>query len=142
MVSPIRYVRRGLRVVRVDPSSPPASGGPAEPRPVPPAPVVPLGEDDYSLRLHRFASDLRLAARRYRRSTSWGDTPRTRPPSPVTPEQLKAARLAAGLTQWQLAARLRLSRSQVAEAETGRRYVNTTLGDWAAGLLFGEGVEE
>lgn len=122
----IRYVRDGLKVVRVDPC--------VVATPAPPPPPAPLGPEDYGTRLHRFAVELRGAARRYRRSTSWGATPRTRPPSPVTPEQLKAARLAAGLTQWQLAARLGLSRSQVAEAESGRRYVNTRLGDWALGL--------
>jgi Helix-turn-helix len=105
-------------------------------QPAPSARAPSVTGEDYTVRLHRFAAEIRGAARRYRRSVSWGgDTPRTRPPSPVTPEQLKAARTLAGLKQWQLAERVGMSRSQVAEAESGRRYVNTRLGDWAAGVL-------
>jgi DNA-binding XRE family transcriptional regulator len=128
----IRYERRGLRVVRVEDVAPVVRRPPPAPAPAGPG-------EEYDVRLHRFALEIRGAVRRYRRSVSWGDTPRTRAPSPVTPEQLKAARTLAGLKQWQLAARLGLSRTQVAEAESGRRYVNTRLGDWAAGVLQGKG---
>jgi hypothetical protein len=162
----VRYRREGLRVVRVPTPAPPEALRPAvveerpsrrtsspegafpqatgdQPVPSARAPSVAAGAggagaDDYHIRLHRFAVEMRGAVRRYRRSCSWGDTPRTRPPSAVTPEQLKAARTVAGLTQREVADRLGISRGQVAEAESGRRYVNTRLGDWAAGVLEGE----
>jgi DNA-binding XRE family transcriptional regulator len=140
----VRYRRDGLKVVRVDGEAPPWPVTTSEDGPSPVGdfngdPAAPAWDgEDYHIRLHRFATEIRGAARRFRRSTSREDAPRTRPPSAVTPEQLKAARALAGLKQWELAARVGLSRSQVAEAESGRRYVNTRLGEWAAGVLEGE----
>jgi DNA-binding XRE family transcriptional regulator len=134
-LSRVRFRREGLRVVRVDGAAPPWPAAPPPDRPEAPPPAAAWDGEDYRVRLHRFATEIRGAVRRFGRSTSREDAPRTRPPSAVTPEQLKAARALAGLKQWELAERVGMSRSQVAEAESGRRYVNTRLGDWAAGVL-------
>ena len=107
----IRYERRGLRVVRVGPESPPAHPLPAE-------------SDDYGIKLRRFASEMRSAVRRYRH-----------PSHGVTPGLVLDARLRSKLTQRQLARRLGISRSSVAEGETGGRPIHQALAAWVRETL-------
>jgi DNA-binding transcriptional regulator YiaG len=56
-------------------------------------------------------------------------------PHGVTGEQQRAARLALGLSQRQLAAHFGVQRSQLAEAERGRRKVNPALAPWVRQTL-------
>ena len=163
-MSPVRYRREGLRVVRVEGAAdspapclgealsegsnrePPGHptrcsavelAGKGHPVPVQapgrePGPAAPSSladaDDDYRLRLHRFAQDVRAAVRRYR-----GLAPE------VTGADLRRARRLAGVSQWTLAARLRVSRGTIADAETGRRPVHGAAGAWARGVLLERG---
>jgi DNA-binding transcriptional regulator YiaG len=121
----IRYVRVGLRVVRVDTAAP-----------VAPAEVVEPGEDPLveAAFIGRVAAGLRADARRPRLTPR--PTPRPQDARrTLTAGQLVRARRAAGLTQRQLAAELRYHRSLIAECERGQRTVPVDLGDWARGVL-------
>ena len=149
-MSPVRYRREGLRIVRVPTPSLPArpesrAAGPGRAEaPYPPAGAFPHttgsdpapsaregsvrpgngGDDDYRVRLHRFAQDVRGAVRRYRRPTGG-----------VTPELLSAARRLDGRSQRRLAAALGISRSSISEGETGGRPIHPVLADWARRVL-------
>jgi DNA-binding XRE family transcriptional regulator len=139
----IRYVRQGLRVVRVPsgplaPSEAPVPG--ARPEPFPAARLVEEA-DDLATRLARFRGLLLEQARRARVSAHYQAMLGSRKPrqrdSGLTPEHVVAARRLAGLTQRQLADRLDMARSTVAEVEAGNRYVNETLGAWVVDTLRG-----
>ena len=118
-MSPVRYRREGLRIVRVEGTA--DSPHPDWKSEAPPS----LAEaDDYRLRLHRFAQDVRGAVRRYRRPTGG-----------VTPELLSAARRLDGRSQRRLAAALGISRSSISEGETGGRPIHPVLADWARRVL-------
>ena len=120
----IRYVRRGLQVVRVVDATPPVLE--------PPAPAVTL--EDAAAGVHRFAAGIRADTRRRR---GWGfgragQPPRKPDPARTLPgEDLLKARKAAGLSQRQLAAERGLSRGLVADIERGQRSCPLELADWA-----------
>jgi DNA-binding transcriptional regulator YiaG len=118
----IRYVRRGLQVVRVVDATPPVLE--------PPAPAVTL--EDAAATMHRTAQAIRADAHRRNR---WGfGRPVPNVPDPrrdLPPEDLLRARKAAGLSQRQLAAERGLSRGLVADIERGQRSCPLELADWA-----------
>ena len=112
----VRWERRGSKLVRIGPEPSPAHPPAAEP-------------DDYAIKLRRFGQEMRAAVRRYRRPT-YG----------VTPGMVLEARLRARLTQRQLAREVGISRSSVAEGETGGRPIHPKLAEWARAALRGEGA--
>jgi hypothetical protein len=117
----VRWVRDGLKLVRVD-GPPPARETPA----ADPAPK----DDDYRVRLRAFADPYRALARRAGLGVA-----------PVTPEQVRRARHLAGVGQWQLAQTLGLARSTIAGAETRRRGIPPALADWVRGVLASDARE-
>jgi DNA-binding XRE family transcriptional regulator len=117
----IRYVRRGLRVVRVVDATPPVLE--------PPAPAVSL--EDAAATMHRTAQAIRADARR-RRGWGFGQAPKTPDPKRDLPgADLKRARKAAGLSQRELAAAWGLSRGLIGTIELGHRSCPLGLADWA-----------
>ena len=140
-MSPVRYVRDGLKIVRV-PLPPPPTPDVRDVLPFLPAPV-PLGEealevadaaDDYATRLHRWAAGVRRDAARYKPLRE--AEPRS---SDVTREDLARARRLAGLTQKELALRLGFGRQHLSDMEQGRRGVSQSVGEWARRVLLERG---
>jgi transcriptional regulator with XRE-family HTH domain len=60
----------------------------------------------------------------------------------VTPEQLRAARGLAGIGQRDLALRLGIARSSIADAERRRRRVHPALAQWVRAVLREAGTGE
>ncbi len=136
---PIRYVRDGLKVVRV--SDPPRVDDPA---------AVARKADELGLALRGFAARLwRDVERRRRRETLGtgppGRAPAGRPPEPrseVPREDVRRARQLAGLSQRALAEHLHFGRQHISDIEQGRRSVPEALGAWAKRVLLeGRGWE-
>ena len=124
----IRYVRRGLQVVRVVDATRPVLS--------PPEPTMPsITLEEASALIRAAAEGLRAEQRRRR---DWGFQRRTPPRSEgrdVTGAQLLAARQAVGLSQRDLAAEWPYGRSLVADVERGRRSCPPDLGAWAKHVL-------
>lgn len=130
----IRYVRDGLRVVRVQTVAAltaveqQAAGAEAQAR---------------DLRRRARALKLGLLADYQRREgLERHALRRERDAAPsVAPADVLRARRHAGVTQRELAAQLSLSRSSIAEAERRRRSAHPVLARWAAGVLRAAGEE-
>ena len=149
-MSPVRYRREGLRIVRVPTPSLPArpearAAGPGRAEaPYPPEGAYPHttgsdpvpsaregsvlpgngGGDDYRRRLHRFAEDMRGATARYRLAAGG-----------IGGEHVREARRLARISQWELAPHLGIARSSIADAEGGRRKVHPALAAWTRRVL-------
>jgi len=124
----IRYVRQGLKVVRV-PSEAPLPG--ARPEPLPSSRAAARIED-LAPRLRAFNAGILDDARRS------GVAQRVAAAFPA--EAIALARRRVGLTQRQLASKLGMSRSMLASCELRERTVPLHLARWAAGV-FAEDAE-
>src|SRR5262245_28152087 len=139
----VRWVRDGLKVVRVDDAAPPwdvTDGGDGVPA-VPDSggdptfngdPTDPRALWEYATRLPTFAAHSRRIARRRRREELRAGG---QPPSGVTAAQLRYARTLTGLSQRALADHLGLSRGAIGDMEIERRSVNTAVGGWVRQTL-------
>ena len=124
----IRYVRRGLQVVRVVDATPPVLE--------PPAPTMPsITLEEASALIRAAAEGLRAEQRRRR---DWGFQRHTPPRSEgrdVTGAQLLAARQAVRLSQRELAAEWPYGRGLIADIERGVRSCPPDLGAWVKHVL-------
>ena len=125
----IRYIRQGLKVVRVVDATEPLLGAPD-------AAVQAVGLEHAAGFLHAVAAGLRADAKR-RRGWRFSETGGA-PPAPdrdVTGAQLRAARMAAGLSQRDLAEAFPYGRGLIASVELGYRSCPPDLGAWAKQVL-------
>ena len=125
----IRYVRDGLRIVRVQTVA-------ALTELHRQAAAVQHQAYDFKVRVQALKEGL-LAdnARRVAADLRPGHRPGEAAPPRVSTDQLLRARKKAGLSQRDLAAALRLSRSTIAEAERGRNLPHPYLARWAHDIL-------
>jgi DNA-binding XRE family transcriptional regulator len=125
----IRYVRRGLQVVRVVDATPPV----LEPPDPTARPLTPAQAAGY---LATVAAGLRADTRRRNR---WGfGQPVPNKPDPARDlrgEDLRKARLVVGLSQRELAAEWGLARGLIGSIELGYRSCPLGLADWARRVL-------
>ena len=126
----IRYVRRGLQVVRVVDATPPVLDTP-DPT------VRPLTPAQAAGYLSTVAAGLRADTRRKRR---WGFNGVAAPNKPdpardLPGEDLRTARMRVGLSQRELAAEWGLARGLIGSIELGYRSCPLGLADWAKHVL-------
>lgn len=126
----IRWQRVDLKIART-PESPP----PLPPRPPDAPPVPTLAE---RLAAFRAQTEARVEAYRLKHRAP---APAPAPPAPPA-EELRRARTLVNLSQRELAQLLGLHRSQVAEAEVGRRRPTEAHRRWAHGRLHGLSAPE